>query len=173
MGVSITITIPKTIYEKALALGVAIEDEFLEFLSKKLSLNPDEISLMHAELAEKFLREGESLLERDPVQASEKLYKAAEESVKALANYLNLREILTRVESRGRWTVTDLERAVREISKHVGEWFRRSWDSAWVLHVWGFHEGKLDRDAVRERLNDVKRIVGETIARIRCRRSEQ
>ena len=42
------------------------------------------------ELAEKFLAEGGELIDKDPVQASEKLYKAAEEAVKALAKLFNL-----------------------------------------------------------------------------------
>jgi len=45
---------------------------------------PGEV-LKHVEIAEKFLVEGKELIDKDPVQASEKLYKAAEETVKALA----------------------------------------------------------------------------------------
>jgi hypothetical protein len=37
------------------------------------------------ELALKYLEEGRALVEKDPVQASERLYRAAEEAVKALA----------------------------------------------------------------------------------------
>lgn len=43
------------------------------------------------------------------MRASEGPYKSAEESVKA-AVLLGLSDVLERVESRGRWTVTDLER---------------------------------------------------------------
>ena len=42
------------------------------------------------ELALRYLEEGKALVERDPVQASEKLYKAAEEAVRALALYYDL-----------------------------------------------------------------------------------
>jgi len=47
-------------------------------------------ALQHLELAERFLSEGEKLVDKDPVQASEKLYKAAEEAVKAIATALDL-----------------------------------------------------------------------------------
>jgi hypothetical protein len=52
---------------------------------------PGEV-LKHVEIAEKFLVEGKELIDKDPVQASEKLYKAAEEVVKTLALAINLPE---------------------------------------------------------------------------------
>ena len=83
----------------------------------------------HLELAVRLLAEGEALADRDPVQASEKLYKVAEEAVKALAIRLNLSEVLRRVEERGRWTVADLEKAVLKSSERLGGWVRQSWDA--------------------------------------------
>ena len=88
----------------------------------------------HLELAERYLAEGSELADREPVQASEKLYKAVEECVKALAIHHNLEEILRRVKKRGRWTVTDLENAVEAISEKLGEWIITSWDKANYLH---------------------------------------
>jgi hypothetical protein len=115
----------------------------------------------HLELAERYLEEGKALVEKDPIQASEKLYEAAEEAVKALALHLGLSEVLEKVEGRGRWTTTDLEKAVLKISEKIGRWFGAAWDRAWVLHVWGFHEAKLDSEDVKERLPDVERMVLE------------
>ncbi|MDJ0269470.1 MAG: PaREP1 family protein [Aigarchaeota archaeon] len=66
---------------------------------------------------------------------------------------------MNKARQRGRWTVTELEKAVREISKTLGEDFRRWWDTAWALHVWGFHEAKLDLEAVNSRLKDIENIV--------------
>ena len=43
-------------------------------------------------MAEKFLNEDVDLVNKDPVQASEKLYKVVEEVIKALAVALNLGE---------------------------------------------------------------------------------
>jgi hypothetical protein len=75
----------------------------------------------HASLALRYLEEGKGLVDKDPVQASEKLYKAAEETVKALAIRFGLGEVLKRVSERGRWTVTELEKAVSRISESLGE----------------------------------------------------
>jgi hypothetical protein len=113
------------------------------------------------EEARRCLEEGRALVERDPVQASEKLYRAAEEAVKALAECAGLEDVLRRVSERGRWTVTDLEKAVLRLSERLGEWVRPAWDSAWALHVWGFHEGKFDAEDVAARAPDVERIVLE------------
>jgi len=124
-------------------------------------LNPEVVVESHLELALKYLEEGKSLVDKDPVQASEKLYKAAEEAVKALAVHLDLSDVLEAVEKRGRWTVTELDRAVRKISQRTGKWFMSSWDAAWVLHVWGFHEAKLDMESVKERSVEVEKMVVE------------
>jgi hypothetical protein len=114
------------------------------------------------DLALKYLEEGRSLADKDPVQASEKLYKAAEEAVKLLAVRFSMEDILKVVGERGRWTVTELEKAVSRISKKLGSWFSVAWDRANYLHVWGFHEAKLDSDAVKERMLDIEKMVSET-----------
>jgi hypothetical protein len=118
-------------------------------------------SRRHVALALKYLEEGKSLVEKDPIQASEKLYKAAEEAVKALAPRFGLSDILEDVKESGRWSVTGLWKAVLRISKGLGEWFRYSWSSAWILHVWGFHEAKFDSEDVKEVLPDVEKMVLE------------
>ena len=84
----------------------------------------------HLDLALAFLEEGGSLARKNPAQASEKLYKAAEESVKLLAIHLGLTGALSRVGRRGRWAAADLEKAVEAISRKLGEWFRAAWDAA-------------------------------------------
>jgi hypothetical protein len=122
---------------------------------------PDPEIKKHLDLALTFLEEGKNFVERNPVQASEKLYKAAEESVKLLTFYLGISDVLTQVKQRDRWTVTELEKAVEVISQKLGDWFRSSWDTAWVLHVWGFHEAKFDSEAVKVRLPAIERIVEE------------
>jgi hypothetical protein len=115
--------------------------------------------LKHLELAERFLEEGKALMDKDPIQASEKFYKAAEEVVKTLTMYYNLSDILKTIERKGRWTVTELEEAVELISQRVGEWFITSWDSAWAVHVWGFHEAKLNSKAIKIRVPYIERMV--------------
>jgi hypothetical protein len=121
------------------------------------------------ELSHRYLGEGRALVDKDPVQASEKLYKAAEEAVKALAVFYNLQDVLAGVEEKGRWTVSYLEKAVEAISERLGGWFGEAWDRAWALHVWGFHEAKLDSKAVEIRLPYVERMVLEAEKIIRGR----
>ncbi|WP_243665821.1 PaREP1 family protein [Vulcanisaeta sp. JCM 16159] len=99
------------------------------------------------------------MIDRDPVQASEKLYKAAEEVVKALAQHYDLNDVLSRVEDR--WTVIDLARAVAVIADKPGKWFEEAWDTANYLCAWGFHEAKLDSELFRRRLLDIERMVQE------------
>jgi hypothetical protein len=79
---------------------------------------PGEV-LRHVEIAEKFLAEGRELIDKDPVQASEKLYKAAEETVKALATVLNLPEARKAIESGG-WWPKPLEKAAQSVAKALG-----------------------------------------------------
>jgi len=117
-------------------------------------------ALQHLERAERFLAEGEKLVDKDPVQASEKLYKAAEEAVKAIATALDLDEARKALE-RGRWTLSLLDDAVYAISERLGvkelmDW----WDSAYRLHVDGFHEARLRSIDVAKRLGHVEALVG-------------
>jgi len=155
------VAIPKRLAEELEKRGADVESLIIDSLVKSLGLDPSIGVEAHLELASRYLEEGKGLIDKDPVQASEELYKAAEETVKALAMRFNIKEALDAVERRGRWSVTELVRAVAEISKKLGKWSRYSWDSAWVLHVWGFHEARLDVESVRERFPDVERMVLE------------
>ena len=113
----------------------------------------------HSELAIKFLREGEELLGReDAIQASEKLYKAAEEAVKSLAE-VYASDIYKEAKSKGRWTVRLLEKAIDTLAGELGEEIERYWEAAWFLHVEGFHETRLDISSVKRRLKYVKKLV--------------
>nr|WP_291766839.1 PaREP1 family protein [Caldivirga sp. UBA161] len=156
-----SIAIPKKLYDEATRRGIDVEELVLSTLINTLKLDPETLIKIRIELAIGYLNEGKNLIDKDPVQASEKLYKAAEESVKALVVYYDLKDILARVNERGRWTVTELEKAVIEISRRLGRWFRQSWDTANYLHVWGFHEMKLDADDIKDRLPDVERMIQE------------
>jgi hypothetical protein len=116
-------------------------------------------ALQHLELAERFLAEGKELIDKDPVQASEKLYKAAEETVKAIATALDLDEAKKALE-RGRWTLSLLDDAVYAISERLGvkelmDW----WDSAYRLHVDGFHEARLRSIDVAKRYEHVEALI--------------
>jgi hypothetical protein len=163
------IIIPKRLYDELEKRGLDVSSFIIDLLVKALNLDPDVAAESHLELSLRYLEEGKNLVDKDPVQASEKLYKAAEEAVKALTIHLDLKGILESVEKRGRWTVTELEKAVIKISEKLGRWFISAWDSAWALHVWGFHEAKFDDEDVRERLPDVEKIVTEAQNFIRKR----
>jgi hypothetical protein len=113
----------------------------------------------HLELAEKFLIEGEKLINKDPVQASEELYKAAEEAVKTIAIALKLSEAEEAVRKE-RWTTGLFESAVVNIMRRLKlDELYHWWDSAYKLHVDGFHEAKLKSDDIRLRLKDVEALV--------------
>ena len=159
---SVVVVLPRSIVERARSLGVDLEAAVLEAVAERLGMDPREEAGVHVELAERFFREGVEVLERDPVQASEKLYKVAEECVKALAKHLRLEEVLSRVKARGRWTVTDLERVVGEVAGKIDERFITWWDSANYLHVWGFHEAKLDVKSVKMRMPHVESMLRRT-----------
>ena len=155
----LTLAIPEALAKRLEAVGVDVEAMVVELLVRELGLDPGEEAAVRVELAAKYLEEGRRLVDRDPVQASEKLYKAAEEAVKALAIRYGLRGVLDRVRARGRWTVTDLSKAATGLAERVGSWLLDAWDHAWTLHVWGFHEARLDSEDVRARLPHIEKLV--------------
>ena len=107
-----------------------------------------------------FLDEGKSyIVKGDSVQASEKLYKAAEEAIKALSRaYAD--GVWEEVQEKGRWTSPLLFKAVRQIARSLNdEEIRHYWDTAWFLHVEGFHEARLSIDEVKARLGDIAELV--------------
>ena len=93
--------------------------------------------------------------------------------VKALAQYYDLKDVLAKVNNRGGWTVTELEKAVERISEKLGERFTMAWDRAWVLHMWRPHEEKPNPNAIRIRLPYIERMVNETIKLVRARQNSR
>jgi hypothetical protein len=94
----------------------------------------------------------------DPVQASEKLYKVAEECIKTLAEHFSLEEVKVAKE-KGRWTVTLLEKAVGKLVSKLGMDVELGWVEANYLHVWGFHEVKLDVEDVKRRIPMIRKLA--------------
>jgi len=132
------VVLPKCIVDELEGRGLDVEDFMIRLPSKELNLDPEIAVETRLELAEKYLAEGKELVDRDHVEASERLYRVAGECMKALVIHHYLEDILGGVEEMGRWIVTDLEKAVKEISKMVSEDFLVSWGEADHLHVWGF-----------------------------------
>jgi hypothetical protein len=159
-GLSVLV-IPRRIAEELEKKGISLEEAVIDALAKLAEMDPKALAEARLELAGRYLEEGRRLIDNDPVQASEKLYKAAEECVKALAVHFNFDGILRKVEERGRWSVTELEKAVLRISERLGSWFSSAWDQAWTLHVWRFHEAKFDAEDVRARFPSVEKMVEE------------
>jgi hypothetical protein len=116
------------------------------------------------EIIKNLLAEAEEYLAKgDAVQSSEKLYKAAEECIKLLSERFNLPEV-KEAEEKERWTVTLLEKAVRKLFDKISIDVQICWDSANYLHVWGFHEAKLEAENVKARLPLIKRLIELTLS---------
>ena len=116
------------------------------------------------EIIKNLLAEAEEYLaKRDAVQSSEKLYKAAEECIKLLSERFNLPEV-KEAEEKGRWTVTLLEKAVRKLSDKISIDVQIGWDAANYLHVFGFHEAKLEAKNVKARIPLIKRLMELTLS---------
>ncbi len=98
------------------------------------------------------------LEEGDTVQASEKLYKAAEEALKAMAEAVAAPEA-REARSKGRWTLRLLDLAAKRLAELVGEDVLHGWDHAYFLHVEGFHEARLAREQVEARLPYIQGLV--------------
>ena len=164
------ITIPRRLLEEARRRGVDVESRVAELLSWDLGLNPREEATIHLELAIKFLDEARQAIEReDVIQASEKLYKVAEECIKAMAEALNLSEA-HEVRSRGRWTLRLLDVAASKLAEKLGRRVYDDWSHAYFLHVEGFHEAKLTIDQVKARvkyIEELLEIARNTVAKTR------
>jgi len=88
----------------------------------------------------------------------EKLYKSAEEAVKVLSERFK-REEYKEAKRIGRWTTTLLFRAVERIAEAMGRDVEHYWNTAWTLHVEGFHEARLEISYVSRRLEDIEEFV--------------
>lgn len=156
---SVSVAIPRRLYELALKRGIDVESRVVELLLREANLDPGERASVRLELAERCLKEAEEALARgDTVQSSEKLYKAAEECVKAMAEALRLEEA-EEAWRRGRWTLSILDSAARKLADRVSGRVYDDWDHAYFLHVEGFHEARLDRGQVEARLRYVAELV--------------
>ncbi|BCU67810.1 superfamily I DNA and RNA helicase and helicase subunit [Sulfolobales archaeon HS-7] len=143
--------------------GIDVEGLLISALSNK---DPQNEIKLRLELAEKYMKSAEEYLKQgDPVQASEKAYKVAEEVVKALAEKFDLPEYQQAIKE-GRWYTYLLAKASNALAIKLGKWALDGWDSGYVIHVWGFHEAKLTVDditsyveRVREMLEESKKIL--------------
>ncbi|NON63151.1 PaREP1 family protein [Acidianus sp. RZ1] len=114
---------------------------------------------------QKLLKEiKEELSTSDPIQASEKLYKVAEECVKTLAIKYNVKIKVRKdqyvdaslIES---WSSYMLFQAVEKLSNILGKDLEEGWNTAWELHLRGFHENELTTDEILDRIVDVQKLL--------------
>ena len=159
----ISIEIPRTIYEKAQELGLDVEDLVAYSLIKFANLDPSELAKARIELAERYLNEAREYLNKnDPVQASEKLYKAIEECIKALAEEYKMPEYQQAFKE-GRWFTYLLGKAARTLSVKLNEpRVKIAWSIAYELHIWGFHEGKYGVEYVKIDLPHIEWLINYT-----------
>jgi len=155
-----TITVPRRLAEEATKRGLDLEELVLRAITKALNLDPQEVAEARIELAEKMLKEAEDYVaKKDVVQASEKLYKAVEECIKALAEKFRV-EQLEEVEKRGKWDTWLLGMAATDLAKELGEdRIHLAWSKAYDIHVWGFHEAKYRVEDVKAALPLAKWLV--------------
>lgn len=137
------IVIPKHIAEEAGRRGLDLEEFVLRALGEALNLDPEELLKTRVEIAERNLAEArEYAAKGNPIQASEKLYRAVEECIKALVEKHKTPQ-LEIVRKRGRWDTWLLGQAATDLSKMLGEErIKHTWAVAYDVHVWGPHDAK-------------------------------
>ncbi|WP_243674734.1 PaREP1 family protein [Vulcanisaeta distributa] len=127
--------IPRELIKAAEERGIDITDLIINAISK----NDPSIGgvKLRLQLAEKYLNEAKDYVSKgDAVQASEKLYKAAEECVKALAEKFDTPEHQQAIKE-GRWYTYQLGSVAGRLAEQLGDWVLNGWSSAYFLHVWG------------------------------------
>jgi len=155
-----TIRLPKNLVAEALKRGLDVEVLVVDALIEKLNLDPAEEVAVRIELAERFLEEAKKHIEAgDAVQASEKLYKVAEECIKALTVKFKVPEV-EEAKREGRWWTKLLARASRTLSALLNDpMIRYAWEDAYDLHVWGFREAVYSVEHVKMSLPTVKQLL--------------
>ena len=117
-------------------------------------------SLTPLQMAELCVERAKSYLEaRDPMQASEKLYKATEESIRYLAEYYDL-EQYKKAKSEKQWWSKLLAKASKELVRRTGRTdIDDAFTKAYNLHVFGFHENMYTVDDVKSVVPFVEKLV--------------
>ncbi len=157
---NICVRLPRVLVEKIRESGLDVESLVIDIIVERLSSDPEEEARTHVEIAEHFLSEAKRYIEvNDPVQASEKLYKVAEECIKALAIRYKIPEF-EKAKEAGRWKTGLLDSAALRLSQILNEpLIVDAWDAAFKLHVDGFHEARLDIEQIRARLPKIEQLL--------------
>jgi post-segregation antitoxin (ccd killing protein) len=154
------VTIPDRLAGEARKRGLDLEALILDVLAEKLSRDPAEELWNRLEVAEHMIRRAREELDKgDPVEASEKIYKAVEEAVKVLARLHGLEEC-RRARDEGGWWSRLLAWAARRLAVITGDdLVVEAWANAFDLHVHGFHEHAYGVEEVEAAIPVVERLV--------------
>ena len=140
----------------------------LEAIERMLELDPGEEVETRLEIAKRMLRRAREELGRgDPVQASEKLYRAVEECIKILACLEGL-DMCRRARGEGGWWTKLLAQAASRLAQRLGEKLvLEAWLNAYDLHVHGFHEHAYTVEDIEPRVEVVERLITYTKNRLK------
>jgi len=125
------------------------------------------------ELKKRFKEALEYANKGDAVQASEKLYKVAENAIKILSEYNKLPEYEI-AKKEGTWWTKLLDKAARKLRDIYGEELLDAWTTAYKLHQMGFHEEQLTiEDVLKEayKIEDLIKIVEKEVRKVTARAS--
>jgi len=153
--------IPEKLVKEVESRGLNIVDLIISMLYREL--DPEIIIESRIELAEKYLGEAKSYLDKgDAIQASEKMYKVVEECIKALAEYYKVPE-LEEVRRRGGWLAWLLGSTARTLAERLDEpKIEYVWSVAYDIHVWGFHEARYSIDKIRMDIRHIEWLLDFT-----------
>lgn len=165
-----TLHIPERLVKEVESRGLDIVDLIISALYGEL--NPRIITESRIELAERYLSEARSYLDKgDSIQASEKMYKVVEECIKALAEYYKVPE-LEEMRKRGRWLTWLLGSTARTLAEKLNEpKIEYVWTVAYDIHMWGFHEAKYSIDKIRMDVQHVEWLLNFTKQTVKQRGS--
>ncbi len=114
-------------------------------------------------LIENMMKEAKKYIEeKNAIQASEKLYKVAEECIKILAEKEGIPEF-EKAQKKEQWQTYLLGQAAKSLSSILKEEkINFAWTTAYDVHVWGFHELKYSLKDVKTALKPIEWLLNFT-----------
>ena len=117
------------------------------------------------ELRKRFREAIGYLKKGDSVQATEKLYKVAENAVKILSEINKIPEY-EKARQEGTWWTKLLDKAAKRLRDIYGEELLDAWTTAYKFHQKGFHEEQLTLEDILEeayKIEDLLKIVEKEV----------
>lgn len=110
------------------------------------------------ELRKRFKEAIEYLQRDDPVQAAEKLYKVAEDTIKILSEINRVPEY-EKARQEGTWWTKLLDKAAKRLRDIYGEELLDAWITAYRFHQKGFHEEQLTVEEIEEEAYKIEDLL--------------